>query len=87
MRNAGIGSRRGVEGESDARLLRRMDVFRQHRKMVVMIDNGIAYTGSMNMVDPRFSKQDAGAGHRRVDLMAADEAPWRQQWGLLFHLR
>nr|VUD23871.1 cardiolipin synthetase [Salmonella sp. NCTC 7297] len=32
--------------------LRRMDL-RQHRKMV-MIDNYIAYTGSMNMVDPRF---------------------------------
>ncbi len=35
--------------------LRRMDL-RQHRKMV-MIDNYIAYTGSMNMVDPRFSNR------------------------------
>lgn len=46
-----------------------------------MIDNYIAYTGSMNMVDPRFFKQDAGVG-QWVDLMARMEGPWRQQWGL-----
>ena len=30
---------------------------RQHRKIII-IDNQIAYTGSMNMVDPNFFKQD-----------------------------
>lgn len=52
--------------------LRRMDL-RQHRKMVI-IDNYIAYTGSMNMVDPRYFKQNAGVG-QWVDLMARMEGP------------
>ena len=30
---------------------------RMHRKLVV-IDDKVGYTGSMNMVDPRFFKQD-----------------------------
>ena len=34
---------------------------RLHRKIVV-IDGSIAWTGSMNLVDPRFFKQDAGVG-------------------------
>ena len=45
---------------------RRMDL-RQHRKMV-LIDDHIAYTGSMNMVDPKFFKQEAGVGEW-IDLM------------------
>jgi cardiolipin synthase len=34
---------------------------RLHRKIVV-IDGDVAWTGSMNLVDPRFFKQDAGVG-------------------------
>lgn len=34
---------------------------RNHRKIVV-IDECVAYTGSQNLVDPRFFKQDAGVG-------------------------
>lgn len=45
---------------------RRMDL-RQHRKMV-LIDDYIVYTGSMNMVDPEFFKQGVGVGEW-VDLM------------------
>lgn len=45
---------------------RRMDL-RQHRKMV-LIDDYIVYTGSMNMVDPQYFKQGAGVGEW-VDLM------------------
>ncbi|MCS5873317.1 phospholipase D-like domain-containing protein [Klebsiella pneumoniae subsp. pneumoniae] len=52
--------------------LRRMDL-RQHRKMV-MIDNYIAYTGSMNMVDPRYFKQDSGVG-QWIDLDGANGRP------------
>ncbi|QWK98057.1 cardiolipin synthase [Plesiomonas shigelloides] len=52
--------------------LRRMDL-RQHRKIVI-IDNDIAYTGSMNMVDPRYFKQDAGVG-QWVDMMVRIEGP------------
>lgn len=41
---------------------------RLHRKIVV-IDGSVAWTGSMNLVDPRFFKQDAGVGEW-VDAMA-----------------
>lgn len=40
---------------------------RQHRKIIV-IDNQISYTGSMNMVDPAFFKQDRHVGNW-VDVM------------------
>lgn len=41
---------------------------RLHRKLVI-IDDSIAWTGSMNLVDPRFFKQGAGVG-QWVDAMA-----------------
>ena len=40
---------------------------RLHRKIVV-IDGESAWTGSMNLVDPRFFKQDSGVG-QWVDAM------------------
>jgi cardiolipin synthase len=46
---------------------------RLHRKIVV-IDDEAAYTGSFNLVDPRFFKQDAGVGEW-VDAMARLEGP------------
>jgi cardiolipin synthase len=46
---------------------------RLHRKIVV-IDNEIAYTGSFNLVDPRFFKQEAGVG-QWVSAMAWIEGP------------
>jgi cardiolipin synthase len=46
---------------------------RLHRKIVV-IDGRIAYTGSLNMVDPRFFKQDAGVG-QWIDAMVRVEGP------------
>lgn len=46
---------------------------RLHRKIVV-IDGRIAYTGSMNLVDPRYFKQDAGVGEW-IDAMARIEGP------------
>ena len=58
MRNAGIEVVEALQVNLFRVFLRRMDL-RQHRK-VVLIDNYVAYTGSMNMVDPRFFKQDAG---------------------------
>jgi cardiolipin synthase len=48
-------------------LFNRTDL-RLHRKIVV-IDGTIAWTGSMNLVDPRFFKQDSGVGEW-VDAMA-----------------
>ncbi|MCO6045583.1 cardiolipin synthase [Aeoliella sp. ICT_H6.2] len=44
---------------------------RLHRKIVV-IDGSLAWTGSMNLVDPRFFKQDAGVGEW-VDAMVRGE--------------
>jgi cardiolipin synthase len=46
---------------------------RLHRKIVV-IDDAIAYTGSFNLVDPRFFKQEAGVG-QWVDAMARVRGP------------
>lgn len=46
---------------------------RDHRKIAV-IDRRIAYTGSMNIADPRFFKQDAGVGEW-VDAMVRIEGP------------
>ena len=44
-----------------------------HRGLVV-IDDRVGYTGSMNMVDPRFFKQDAGVG-QWVDIMIRVQGP------------
>lgn len=54
----------GLAGRTDLRL---------HRKIVV-IDGVTAWTGSMNMVDPRHFKQDAGVGEW-VDAMSRIEGP------------
>ncbi|TNG95331.1 cardiolipin synthase [Pasteurellaceae bacterium USgator11] len=51
---------------------RRVDL-RQHRKIVV-IDDNISYTGSMNMVDPRYFKQHAEVG-QWIDIMVRIEGP------------
>lgn len=44
-----------------------------HRKLVV-IDDQVAYTGSMNLVDPRFFKRDAGVG-QWIDVMVRLQGP------------
>jgi cardiolipin synthase len=46
---------------------------RLHRKIVV-IDGRIAYTGSLNLVDPRYFKRDAGVG-QWIDAMVRIEGP------------
>ncbi len=46
---------------------------RNHRKAVV-IDGEIGYTGSQNLVDPRYFKQDSGVG-QWVDAMIRVEGP------------
>ncbi|MXU64663.1 cardiolipin synthase [Oceanomicrobium pacificus] len=53
-----VGTFRKFVGRTDLRL---------HRKIVV-VDGRVAWTGSMNMVDPGFFKQDAGVGEW-VDAM------------------
>ena len=46
---------------------------RLHRKIVV-VDGKVAWTGSMNLVDPRYFKQDANVG-QWVDAMVRVEGP------------
>jgi cardiolipin synthase len=46
---------------------------RLHRKIVV-IDGRVAYTGSLNLVDPRYFKRDAGVG-QWVDAMVRIKGP------------
>ncbi|WP_440864130.1 cardiolipin synthase [Symbiopectobacterium purcellii] len=81
MREAGIEVVEALNVNLFRAFLRRMDL-RQHRK-VVLIDNRIAYTGSMNIVDPRFFKQDAGVG-QWVDLMARIEGPITTTMGIIY---
>jgi len=51
----------------------RMDL-RLHRKLVV-IDGQIAYTGSMNLLDPAFFKQKAGVGNWVDAMLRIEGAP------------
>ncbi|MGV3344241.1 cardiolipin synthase [Enterobacteriaceae bacterium LUAb1] len=81
MRHAGIEVIEALKVNLLRVFLRRMDL-RQHRKMV-LIDNYIAYTGSMNMVDPRFFKQDVGVG-QWIDLMARTEGPVATTLGIVY---
>lgn len=59
-----VGLLHGIAGRTDLRL---------HRKIVV-VDGRVAWTGSMNMVDPRFFKQDSGVGEW-IDAMVRVEGP------------
>lgn len=60
---------------------RRADL-RLHRKIFV-IDGSVVWTGSMNLVDPRTFKQDAGVGEW-VDAMVRIEGPATAQFELTF---
>ncbi|MDR0805790.1 MAG: cardiolipin synthase [Enterobacteriaceae bacterium] len=81
MRAAGIELVEALKVNVLRVFLRRMDL-RQHRKIVI-IDNNIVYTGSMNMVDPRFFKQGAGVG-QWIDLMARAEGPAATMLGIIY---
>ncbi|PHM74161.1 cardiolipin synthase [Xenorhabdus kozodoii] len=81
MRKAGIKFVESLKVNIFRLFLRRMDL-RQHRK-IILIDNFISYTGSMNMVDPRFFKQDAGVG-QWVDIMVRMEGPVTTTLGIIY---
>ena len=55
---------------------------RMHRKIVV-IDGTVAYTGSLNMVDPRYFKRDLGLG-QWVDAMVRVTGPAVEALGITF---
>lgn len=81
MRRAGIKVVEALKVNLLRVFLRRMDL-RQHRKLV-LVDNYIAYTGSMNMVDPCCFKQNVGVG-QWIDLMARMEGPVAITMGIVY---
>jgi cardiolipin synthase len=72
LRDAGVLVKDALPGGPLRPSLMRFDL-RQHRKLVV-IDGQIAYTGSLNMADPRLFKRDVGVG-QWIDAMARIEGP------------
>lgn len=72
MENAGIELVEALPVKPWRIFLSRVDL-RQHRKIVV-IDDDIAYTGSMNMVDPDYYQADADVG-QWVDIMVRLTGP------------
>ena len=72
MREHGVEVRSALSGGLFHWLVKRFDL-RMHRKIIV-IDGEIAYTGSLNLVDPRFFKQNARVG-QWVDAMVRMEGP------------
>ena len=66
LRDAGVEVRQALPTGILPAIVSRTDL-RLHRKIVV-IDGDVAWTGSMNLVDPRFFKQDSGVG-QWVDAM------------------
>jgi len=69
---AGIRIRESLPAGIVKSLFARIDI-RNHRKIAV-IDGEIAYTGSQNMVDPKFFKQESGVG-QWVDVMVRITGP------------
>ena len=72
LREAGVNVVEALHVNPIKMLFQRADI-RNHRKIAV-IDNRVAYTGSQNLVDPRYFKQEAGVGER-IDLMIRVEGP------------
>ena len=72
MRAAGVRVLESLPAGFFKALFVRIDI-RNHRKIVV-IDGKVAYTGSQNMVDPRFFKQESGVG-QWVDSMVRIQGP------------
>ena len=72
MKGAGVEVVQALEVSPWRIFLRRLDL-RQHRKIIV-IDDMVAYTGSMNMVDPAFFKQSSGVG-QWIDIMVRVTGP------------
>lgn len=72
MLETGIDVHQALEVNAFRVFFRRLDL-RLHRK-IITIDDEIAYTGSMNMVDPEFFKKDAGVGEW-IDVMVRTTGP------------
>lgn len=72
LRDAGVKVLESLPAGVIKAFFARVDI-RNHRKIVI-IDGKIAYTGSQNLVDPHFFKQNGGFG-RWVDMMVRIRGP------------
>lgn len=72
MRQAGVEVVEALPVGAFRLLFQRQDL-RMHRKLLC-IDDDVAYTGSMNLVDPAYFKKDRGVG-QWVDIMLRCEGP------------
>lgn len=81
MRKAGVNIVEALHINPLRIFLRRMDL-RQHRKMI-LIDEYITYTGSMNMVDPSLFKKNIGIG-KWIDIMVRINGPITSAMGIIF---
>ncbi|QCI19836.1 MAG: cardiolipin synthase [Buchnera aphidicola (Brevicoryne brassicae)] len=81
MRKSGIQVVEALKVSLLRVFLRRLDV-RQHRK-IILIDNYIVYSGSMNLVDPFLFKKSSGIG-QWIDLMTRIEGPIAATMGIIY---
>lgn len=81
MRTAGVEVVESLPAGLLRALFRRLDL-RNHRKLVV-IDGRVAYTGSLNMIDPAVFKQGAGVG-AWIDAMVRVEGPAVEALAVVF---
>ncbi len=81
MRAAGIELIESLKVNLFRFFFRRMDL-RQHRKIII-IDNNISYVGSMNMVDPRYFKQNLDLG-QWIDVIVRMEGPISKILGIIY---
>ncbi len=81
LREGGVSVQAAMPVNLVRMLFVRFDL-RLHRKIVV-IDGEVAYTGSQNLVDPRFFKKDAGVGEW-VDAMVRIKGPAVEALGITF---
>ncbi len=81
MHEAGVRLHAALPGGLVHVLFVRFDL-RMHRKIVV-IDGEVAYTGSFNLVDPRFFKAEANVG-QWIDAMVRVQGPVVEVLGLTF---
>jgi cardiolipin synthase len=81
MRDEGIHLQAALPVGLIRSLFVRLDL-RMHRKIVV-IDGEVGYTGSLNMVDPRYFKQTSGVG-QWVDAMVRVRGPVVEGLALTF---
>ncbi|MEM6457869.1 MAG: cardiolipin synthase [Planctomycetota bacterium] len=81
LRDAGVEVVASLPAGLVRAVFRRLDL-RNHRKLAV-IDGRVAYTGSLNMIDPKVYKHEAGVG-AWIDAMVRVEGPAVEALAVIF---